>query len=169
MDISDPIEAGPGIALYTQEFYKHAMTRLSPNGVFVTQSGCANFVQPGNDENLVDTSGCFAPIMNTLQTVFDCAVPYYTFIPSFVGEWGFVMAFNVPDGENPQAVVKKLQELPGDVVEETIEKFIIGGNKSLKHYDGAAHRAMFALKKVLKNTLAADKRIMTMENPLFMY
>lgn len=45
MDISDPVEAGPGIALYTQEFYKRAAEVLNKeNGVFVTQAGSADFV-----------------------------------------------------------------------------------------------------------------------------
>ena len=37
MDICDPIEAGPGIALYEMEFYKFAITKLNPGGVLVTQ------------------------------------------------------------------------------------------------------------------------------------
>ena len=42
MDISDPIEVGSGIMLYTKEFYDHAKTLLkNPNGVFVTQAGYA--------------------------------------------------------------------------------------------------------------------------------
>jgi spermidine synthase len=45
MDISDPVEAGPGIALYTQEFYQRAAEVLNKeNGVFVTQAGSADFV-----------------------------------------------------------------------------------------------------------------------------
>ena len=45
MDISDPIEAGPGIALYTQEFYVRAAQVLTPgSGVFVTQAGSADIV-----------------------------------------------------------------------------------------------------------------------------
>jgi len=45
MDISDPVEAGPGIALYTQEFYRRASELLTVGcGVFVTQAGSADFV-----------------------------------------------------------------------------------------------------------------------------
>lgn len=42
LDISDPIEAGPGIMLYTQELYQHASSILSEHGVFVTQAGVAD-------------------------------------------------------------------------------------------------------------------------------
>jgi spermidine synthase len=45
MDISDPVEAGPGIALYTKEFYERAKEVLNKEtGVFVTQAGSADFV-----------------------------------------------------------------------------------------------------------------------------
>ena len=38
MDISDPIECGPGIVLYTQEFYRMVKNeKLSEGGVLVTQ------------------------------------------------------------------------------------------------------------------------------------
>ena len=38
MDISDPIECGPGIALYFKEFYKDVLLpKMSENSVFVTQ------------------------------------------------------------------------------------------------------------------------------------
>lgn len=77
MDISDPIEAGPGIMLYTKEFYEHAVTLLSkPHGVFVTQSGMAESIPAASvDGSDIDPS-CFAPINNTLREAFDCVVPY---------------------------------------------------------------------------------------------
>jgi spermidine synthase len=44
IDVSDPIEAGPAVALYTQEFYKLVSQRLNKHGVFVTQAGSASFI-----------------------------------------------------------------------------------------------------------------------------
>lgn len=67
MDISDPIEAGPGIKLYTKEFYTYARSRLNPGGVFVTQSGCAN---PNNWDQ------CFAPVVKTCESVWENVLPY---------------------------------------------------------------------------------------------
>ncbi|KAA0173116.1 hypothetical protein FNF27_05465 [Cafeteria roenbergensis] len=85
MDIADPIEAGPGIVLYTQEFYKFAVTKLNPGGILVTQSG------PGS---VLNADECFACINQTLRTVFDFVVPYTSDVPSFGSNWAFNMAFN---------------------------------------------------------------------------
>jgi thermospermine synthase len=67
MDISDPVEAGPGIALYTQEFYRRAAEVLNEEcGVFVTQAGSAGFVphphafpKEGNGEDENKETCCF--------------------------------------------------------------------------------------------------------------
>mmetsp|Transcript_22733 Transcript_22733/g.40718 ORF Transcript_22733/g.40718 Transcript_22733/m.40718 type:complete len:428 (-) Transcript_22733:300-1583(-) len=194
MDISDPIEAGPGIALYTQEFYQRAAEVLTKNGVFVTQAGNANFIphphsfptgDEGDEENKEST--CFSPIMNTLATVFDHAIPYSVPMPSFGEDWGFVMAFNGPEGE-ARTLVNFSSEAIDALVEERIEAVpgvpehryrAVGvkrattgkerGGDVLKHYDGVAHRGLFALSKPLREAIRSDKRIMTVENPIFMY
>ncbi|KAL7471031.1 hypothetical protein ACHAXS_011312 [Conticribra weissflogii] len=194
MDISDPIEAGPGIALYTQEFYRRAKDVLSkPHGVFVTQAGSADFVphphafpEEGDGNDARDTT-CFAPIMNTLATVFDHAVPYSCPVASFGEDWGFVMAFDGGDGE-----ARVLKDLPCEVIDDMIEERIgmvpgvpqhryrsMGvkrplrgdevGKEVLKHYDGVSHRRLFALSKPLREAMKMDKRVMTVANPVFMY
>jgi len=198
MDISDPIEAGPGIALYTQEFYRRAKELLSkPNGVFVTQAGSADFVphphafpEVGRENGDGDASRettCFAPIMNTLATVFDHAVPYSCPVASFGEDWGFVMAFDGGEGE-----ARVLADLPHEVIDEMIEERIgmvpgvpqhryrsMGvkrplrgdevGKEVLKHYDGVSHRRLFALSKPLREAMKTDTRVMTVANPVFMY
>ena len=108
MDISDPIEAGPGIMLYTKELYEHvATTKLTPNGVFVTQAGMADGVPPpfANVEDEKDTV-CFGPINNTLQEVFQCVIPYTLGVPSFGADWGFVMGFN-PSSSSDETEIPK--------------------------------------------------------------
>ncbi|EED88302.1 spermidine synthase [Thalassiosira pseudonana CCMP1335] len=151
MDISDPIEAGPGVALYTQEFYQRAAEVLNkPHGVFVTQAGSADF-----------ETCCFSPIKNTLGTVFDHAIPYSCPIASFGEDWGYVMAFN---GDPSQG--RKLADLSRESVDELIEERI---RLVLKHYDGVSHRRLFALSKPLREAMKSDERIMTEANPIFMY
>lgn len=125
MDISDPIEAGPGIALYTQEFYRRTAEVLTPNGVFVTQAGSADFVPhphafpvEGSEDNT--ESSCYSPIMNTLATVFDHAIPYSVSIASFGEDWGFVMAFNGPP-ESARQLVDIMPEEIDSLIEERIE------------------------------------------------
>mmetsp|Transcript_25284 Transcript_25284/g.46645 ORF Transcript_25284/g.46645 Transcript_25284/m.46645 type:complete len:239 (+) Transcript_25284:88-804(+) len=201
MDISDPIEAGPGIALYTKEFYERAAQVLNKDhGVFVTQAGSADFIPhphafPLNNDDDNKESSCFSPIMNTLAMVFDHAVPYSVAMPSFGEDWGFVMAYNYNNGSNDNNAMAG-QKLLVDLMPETIDALIeeriesvpgvpehefrslgvkraVSGNERggdvLKHYDGEAHRGLFALSKPLREAIKSDKRVMTEANPIFMY
>jgi thermospermine synthase len=182
MDISDPIEAGPGVMLYTQEFYEHANSLLNPQGVFVTQGGIGdgNFVMdgitPGSD---ADTSA-FAAIQNTLDTVFDCVLPYTVNIPSFGSDWGYVMAYN--SSKDQASAIEEFTDIStrklNDMITECITEIDDVDSKTqnckkgcdvLKYYDGLTHRRMFALPKPLREKMIMDKRIMTKENPVFMF
>jgi spermidine synthase len=163
MDISDPVEAGPGIALYCKEFYDHAVSLLEPHGVFVTQSGMADSIPFGlaSDDKSLDIMA-FGPIRNTLASVFTETLPYSVNIPSFGGDWGFVLATNQKeplDWKQPAC----------GTIDELVEKCIDGGSKALRHYDGEAHVNMFSLSKSLRQYLAHEKRIMTKENPIYMF
>jgi thermospermine synthase len=197
MDISDPIEAGPGIALYTQELYQRASEVLNrPNGVFVTQAGSADSVphphafpekydEDHEEEN--KETWCFSAIMNTLATVFDHAIPYTAPVPSFGEDWGFVMAFN-GDEKEARTLVDLPYELVDDLIEERIEavqgvpehryrskgvkRAIIGNEKggdAMKYYDGITHGGLFSISKPLRLAMKSDERIMTVDNPVFMY
>jgi thermospermine synthase len=164
MDISDPIEAGPGIMLYTKELYAHVASRMPPNGVFVTQAGIADAVPPPHvDAGDKDTT-CFGPITNTLEEVFDVVMPFTQSIPSFGSDWGFVMAFTPPGGESRDSNILSIEQ-----VDSLIEKNIKGGEGALKMYDGITHQRMFHLTKAVRKQLATDKRVMTKDNPVFMY
>ena len=183
IDVSDPIEAGPAVALYTKEFYDTVSRRLKPNGVLVTQSGSASFVPfPRADEE----SSCFAPIRNTLATVFDHAVPFSCPVASFGEDWGFVMAFNGDEADARR--LRHVDESIDVMIEERIvavpkvpdhayrsvgvKRILTGyesGANALKHYDGESHRGLFILSKPLRNVMKNDSRIMTDDSPLFMF
>jgi len=174
MDISDPIEAGPGIMLYTQEFYQHCTTLLSPNGVFVTQAGVAESIPPKHAVDGTNDTSCFGPIYNTLGSVFDCVVPYSSNIPSFGSDWGFCMAYNSKEavsswtGIAPEALDSMIEERITDI-ESAGKEGNVGPTDVLMFYDGIAHKRMFALTKPLRQALKKDARIMTEANPVFMY
>lgn len=143
MDISDPIEAGPGIMLYTKELYEHVVTVLTPNGVFVTQAGNADAVpMPHANAGARDTT-CFGPIRNTLNEVYSCVLPYSMSIPSFGCDWGFVMAFNNASGD----AADEWKLMSSESIDKLIEEYISGGEASFKMYDGITHLRMFALTK----------------------
>jgi spermidine synthase len=182
MDISDPIEAGPGIMLYTQEFYQHAKSLLNPNGVFVTQAGMADGITildgivPGSDEDF----SSYAAIKNTLETVFECTIPYSVNIPSFGSDWGFVMAFDTCKESNLAMLEYtdvKMQEIDDMVDTHITEIDDIDSNSGdckkggdvLRFYDGMSHRRMFTLTKPLRVNMKMDTRVMTKDNPVFMY
>lgn len=167
LDISDPIEAGPGIMLYTKELYQHAASLLSPNGVFVTQAGVADGVPPVHANSGEKDTTCFGPIRNTLSEVFACVCPYTISVPSFASSWGFIMAFNPTKGGT--LVAKEWATVSPDVIDNLVEEYIQGGESSLRMYDGITHQHMFALTKALRKQLASDTRIMTKDNPVFMF
>lgn len=154
MDIADPIEAGPGYVLYTEEFYKYATTKLNENGVLVTQSG------PGSCYNWGE---CFSAIHQTLKTAFNCVVPFTVDIPSFGTNWAFNLAYNSKD---PTDDMEQLKERRSNLTNKMIEARI---NGPLRFYDGSAHLGLFGLNKSTREALAAEKRVITVENPVFMY
>lgn len=168
MDISDPVEAGPGIALYTKEFYDHAVTLLSPYGVFVTQSGMADSIPYKIADRTKKDDDCmaFGPIRNTLGSVYGEALPYSTCIPSFGGDWGFVMAFTAQE-KNGDA--KDWKRPDAGMIDSLIQQQIEGGADVLRHYDGESHVRMFNLTKPLRKYLESEDRIMTKENPIYMF
>jgi spermidine synthase len=43
LDLADPLECGPAFALYTQEFYRTCMDKLTPHGLLVTQAGPSDY------------------------------------------------------------------------------------------------------------------------------
>lgn len=179
MDIADPIEAGPGIVLYTgaargeracslprpkhspmtaphaEEFYKFAATKLNPGGVLVTQSG------PGSHFNITE---CFTAINQTLRRAFNCVVPLSADIPSFGSNWGFNIAFNAEGdaAEASEALVERRAKDTDALVAKRL-------SRPLRYYDGITHRGLFGVPKEVREKIEAEERVMTIANPVFMF
>ncbi|KAL7682075.1 putative spermidine/spermine synthase, S-adenosyl-L-methionine-dependent methyltransferase [Plasmopara halstedii] len=156
MDIADPIEAGPGYVLYTEEFYEYANTKLNKGGYIVTQSG------PGAVYNYDE---CFTSIYCTLKTNFNSVVPYTVEIPSFGCAWAFNMATNVEDENGGEATVKAIRERSIDETNALVESRI---KKPLHFYDGVSHLGLFGLPKMVREALEKETRVITVDNPVFM-
>jgi spermidine synthase len=158
------------------------------NGVFITQAGSADSIpHPTATVEGTADSWCFSPIRNTLATVFDHAIPYTVPMPSFGEDWGYVMAFNgapalaqtlvdLAPAATDALVEARIEAVPGVPAHREratgVPRVATGqerGGEVLRHYDGAAHRGMFALSKSLRAAIQSDQRIMTVENPIFMY
>lgn len=163
MDIADPIEAGPGIALYTQEFYSFAITKLNPGGFLVTQSG------PGAGFNCTE---CFSVIHQTLRKSFDYVLPYTADIPSFGSTWAFNLAFN-----KDAAVAGRASEAGADPIVFLVDRSASEVDAEIKSrlkseltfLDGTSMKGIFGTPKTVRNQLAAETRVMTIANPIFMY
>ncbi|CAM9357383.1 unnamed protein product [Discosporangium mesarthrocarpum] len=152
MDIADPIEAGPGYILYTEEFYRFALTKLAPGGVLVTQSGAAAVHM--KDE-------CFTVIHNTLKSVFQHVVPSIADVPSFGVPWAFNMAFN-----SDTLSVESIRRKDVDQTDADITARVTG---ELRFYDGVTHMGLFGNPKWLRAAIDGETRIMTKDNPIFMH
>ncbi|CEG41569.1 spermidine synthase [Plasmopara halstedii] len=153
MDIADPIEAGPGYVLYTEEFYEYANTKLNKGGYIVTQSG------PGAVYNYDE---CFTSIYCTLKTNFNSVVPYTVEIPSFGCAWAFNMATNVEDENGGEATVKAIRERSIDETNALVESRI---KKPLHFYDGVSHLGLFGLPKMVREALEKETRVITQIHP----
>lgn len=165
MDIADPIEAGPGIALYTTEFYNLAKQKLRPGGVLVTQSG------PGG---LITHSECMTAIHKTLKATFQHVVPFIAEIPSFGCPWSWNLAFDASGIEGSSLTSVEAEnagqafaEQAADAVDARLAKSL--SPDQLKFYDGASHRGIFGIGKPIRQAIANEDRIITKANPVFMY
>jgi thermospermine synthase len=145
MDLDDPMIGGPCYQLYTQEFYAMCKSKLSPSGVFVTQSGCAG---------LKNHPKIFAPLHHTLRQVFAEVRPYKQCIYSFCDEWGFNVAFN-----DPAAAAATLGLGDAAAVDAAIEGRVSGGAAALRHLEGAVWAALWVMSKTHRKTLAAEQTV----------
>ena len=111
LDLVDPMEAGPAYRLYTQEFYRMAMDRLTEHGALVVQSGPAiagMTAGPATDANshepeaLTDLVRGFTALHHTLNTVYPVVTGYSPVIMDFGGAWSFVLASK--GTENPSTM-----------------------------------------------------------------
>ncbi|MFQ6083678.1 MAG: polyamine aminopropyltransferase [Candidatus Aminicenantia bacterium] len=82
-DLTEPIEKGPSLYLFTREFYQHVFDVLDEEGILIVQSGSTDPFY----------NHFFSSIFKTLESVFPTVKPYWTFVFSFNIPWGFNLAF----------------------------------------------------------------------------
>lgn len=140
LDIVDPIAAGPGVELYTKDFYDTVKLRLNKDGLFVTQAGPCG---------MVTHKECFTVIHNTMEKTFDNVSPYALHMPCFMELWGVIIAWN---GDR----YKNIASVEPDEVDDKIKKRI---SKTLKYYDGITHRGIMNIPKFLRESIAKEERI----------
>ncbi|MCJ7605337.1 MAG: hypothetical protein MUO19_04790, partial [Dehalococcoidales bacterium] len=146
IDLPDPIEEGPAYRLFTGEFYRTVRERLTENGCISVQAGSAS---PAELLNLT-------AVHKTLETAFPVVAAFATYMPCFGSSWGFCLASRSAD---PRLLT------PADIDARLAARGLTG----LKHYDGITHRGMFSLPVYIREAIAAQTRIITDDNPLYLY
>jgi spermidine synthase len=145
LDLADPIEGGPAYLLYTREFYRVALARLSPGGILVTQAGATD---------PLSCEGGFSAIAHTVASVFPGTLVYTVFVPAFGSPWGFAVGLAEPLADAPTA----------DEVDKRLRERLAKGTR---FYDGITHVGMFSLPRYLREGLRQETRVATDEDPVF--
>jgi spermidine synthase len=145
MDINDPLEGGPGVLLYTKDFYRMLLRRLSPGGIIVTQAGPASY----------GVAGLHSAICNTMRKGTGTVFPYKVNMVSFASDWGFAMS---GPGAKPLA-------LTAAEIDRRIKRRL---SRPLRSYDGEAHTGMFRLPKWLREKIENEKRSITRNRHVYL-
>jgi len=128
LDLTDPI--GPAEALYSAAFFARCGALLSEQGALSLHLGAPIF-QPDRVRRIVAN----------LRAVFPKVRPFFLYIPLYGSLWGMACAAHRLDplALTAEAVDSRLAER---------------GISALQYYNGAVHRAQFALPNYLRTLLA---------------
>jgi spermidine synthase len=123
-DLTDP-DTKLAFTLYSKRFYEDVKKILKENGIFITQAHC-----PLSKE--------FCKIYKNLSEIFKNVCPYVTYVESFNGLWGFMIA-------SDKKLNKKIN------VSKLLKK---RGVNNLKYYDQESHNFMFSLPKYIRDAIS---------------
>lgn len=130
-DITDFLDHGPALRLYTKQFYDLVSSRMNPGGVLIVQALETSNMDPEEHAMLVRTVGEAFPVVKS----------YMTFISSFMYLWGFLTG---SDSVDPSALSP----------EEVDARIASRLNSELRSYDGITHRGYFSIPKDLRAQIA---------------
>lgn len=136
-DITDFLDHGPALRLYTKQFYELVAARLNPGGVLVVQALETSNMDPEEHAMLVRTVGEAFPVVRS----------YMTFVSSFMYLWGFLTASQTVD---PSALT------PAEVDARVADRL----TSELKSYDGITHQGYFSIPKDLRAAIAAPGEVL---------
>lgn len=126
IDSTDPI--GPGVGLFTQEFYTNAKNALTPHGILTAQT----------ESPFADHVG-MSRIYDVLHDVFDYVTAYYGTIPTYPGHlwtWSFC--------------TKSAEANPWDSILAEYVASLETPESPLKYYNYDLHHGAFAHPTVMK-------------------
>ncbi len=124
IDSTDPL--GPGVGLFTEDFYNNVKSALKPNGIMVAQS-----------ESPIADKKEMKAMYKLLNTVFPIVKPYLGPIPTYPGGfWSWAFCSN--------------EVKPLDYIDEKRASII---SNTAKIYNTDIHKACFALPNYVKEII----------------
>ena len=141
-DLSDPIEEGPALRLFTREFFLKCRRALTDKGYFSIQAG--SLAPP--------ELPLHARLVNTAQAAFAHVAPYGACVPTYGVPLGFVLAGSREIDPNPD---------PSKIDAQLKEKT----RGSLRYLDGATLLGILHPPKHIRAAIAAETGIFTLNNP----
>ncbi len=135
LDVTDPVEAGPSVELFTVRFFANLRRVLADDGVVVLQSGPLNLADLTRSRS----------VLATLGEVFGSVHPMMLQVPSFHGCWSATLAG-----------AEALELSPND-----LQLRVAGLKEGCRVYDAQAHRALVHLPPFLREALARGGQVIT--------
>lgn len=152
LDLADPLPDGPCWQLYTDEFYTMVRSKLTPDGVVVTQSG------PGGVKTMQDV---MTPVHATLKKVFGSSETYIYYMCSFFDLYSCCICRN-----NEKAPT--LASYDAKTVDERLKAILPTAGDNY-HYDGQGHLSMFNMSRYHRKALESEERVITKDAGAFLY
>ncbi|HEY3780836.1 MAG TPA: hypothetical protein VGL56_07120 [Fimbriimonadaceae bacterium] len=143
-DLPDPLEGGPAMYLFTEEYYRICAEAMSEDGVYAMQSGCANENYPF----------CYASCMATLESmkdVFPYVRGYYGLVSTFMMPWGFILASKKHD--------------PLELTEQKLMARLKEREVTNRYYTPRYHQSVFTLPEYLLRAIEEHGRVVTDAKP----
>ncbi|MEM9906791.1 MAG: spermidine synthase [Cyanobacteria bacterium P01_D01_bin.44] len=141
-DLTDPVEAGPAYALFTQEHYQQVQRALSPEGFYALQAGPIAPAELWQHTRVV----------NTLKTVFSQVQTCLCHAVTFGSPLAFAIAANTPFNHQPNP-----DHINAQLATQTEGK--------LRLIDGESLLGMLQVPKHIRDAIAAEKTVYTLAIP----
>jgi spermidine synthase len=140
LDITDPVEDGPSVELFTVKFFAEVARVLADDGIVAIQCGELDLV----DLRVVRT------VRTTLLEVFAWVQIMQVFVPSFHAMWAIGLCAKQPIDIEPPDLADRISTLAGSLA-----------GRGLRVYDIHQHRALLHLPKFLREALEQPGRVVT--------
>lgn len=136
LDVTDPVEEGPSVELFTTAFFEEVARVLDDEGIVVLQSG---------EIDLSDFDPIRA-VRSTLAAVFDWVHVCHINVPSFHAMWSVTLAGKRTFEPRPQDLQARIEAL---------------GAEHLRAYSRSTHLAMLDLPPGIAAEVAKPGRVVT--------